>query len=55
MKRSSVRPFVCPIDRQQQRHAAGLLLSAVRAGDLDQQQARRSATNAGSVTLTAEA
>jgi len=55
MKRSSVRPSVCPIDRQQQRHAAGLLLSAVRAGDLDQQQARRSATNAGSVTLTAEA
>ena len=29
MKRSSVRPSVCPIDRQQQRRAAGLLLSAV--------------------------
>ena len=38
MKRSSVRPSVrpsvCPINRQQQ-CAAGLLLSAPRAGDID--------------------
>jgi len=33
MQRSSVRPSVCPIDRQQQRSAAGLLLSALTAGD----------------------
>ena len=31
----SVRSSVCPVDRQQQRRAAGLLLSAVRAGDID--------------------
>jgi len=41
MKRStvclSVYLFVYPIDRQQQRRAAGLLLSAVRARDIDQQ------------------
>jgi len=65
MKRSSVRPSVCPIDRQQQRRAAGLLLSAVRRGDIDRQRrtpapssngaaARRSAANADSVMLTAE-
>jgi len=58
MKRSSVRPSVrlfvrssvCPIDRQQQRHAAGLLLNAQwpgvdwryrsKAGDGAQQQMR---------------
>ena len=33
----SVRPSVCPI-RPQQRRAAGLLLSAVRAGDIDRQR-----------------
>jgi len=45
--RLSVCPSVCPIDRQQHRRAAGLLLSAVRAGDTErpaatapQQQAR---------------
>jgi len=58
------RPSVCPVVRQQQRRAAGLLLSALLAGDIDRQQApalssngavaRRSATNAGSVTLTAD-
>jgi len=49
MKRSSVRPSVCAIIRQEQRRAAGLLLSAVRAGDISrqrrapmQQQRRRS-------------
>jgi len=31
----SIRPSVCPIDRQQQRHAAGLLLSVQRARDID--------------------
>ena len=36
-----VRPSVCPVDRQQQRGAAGLLLSAVRAGDIDRQRRRR--------------
>jgi len=59
----SVRPAVCPIDRQQQWRVAGLLLNAPRAGDIDSQQmparssngiaARRPASNAGSVTLTA--
>jgi len=43
-KRQSVRLSVCPIDRQQQRRAAGLLLSAPRtgstAGDGTQQQMR---------------
>jgi len=29
----SVLPSVCPVDRQQQRRAAGLLLSALRARD----------------------
>jgi len=50
--------------RQQERRAAGLLLSALRAGDISQEQApvlssngaaaRRTAANAGSVMLTAE-
>jgi len=64
MKLSSVRPSIGSIDRQQQRRAAGLLLSAVRAGDIDRQRrepapssngatARRSAAYAGIVTLTA--
>ena len=35
MKRYGVRPSLCPIDRQQQRRPAGLLLSAVQAGDID--------------------
>ena len=43
--RPSVRPSVClsacPIMRPQQRRAAGLLLSAERAGDIDRQQRRR--------------
>ena len=66
--RPSVRPSVClsvcPIIAPQRR-AAGLLLSAERAGDIDRQlratgassngaTARRSAADAGSVTLTAE-
>jgi len=74
MKRSSVRPSacpsaclsVCPVTRPQPRHAAGLLLSAARAGDIDRQRrspraprhsgaaARRSAANASRVTLTAD-
>ena len=29
------RPCVCPVDRQQKRRSAGLLLSALRAGDID--------------------
>jgi len=63
------RPSVCPsvflVDRQQQRRAAGLLLSALQAGDRYRSTAagalrapcsrhRRSAVNAGSVTLTAD-
>ena len=36
-KRSSVCLSVYPINRQQQRRAAGLLLSTVRAGDIDGQ------------------
>jgi len=60
MKRSSlylsVRPSVCPVDRQQHRLLAGLLLSAVRAAyqlqvpSSNGTAARRSAANAGSVT-----
>jgi len=61
----SVRPSVCPASRTQQRRAAGLLLSAVRAKDIDGQRraaaapqpgaaARRSAANAGNLMLTAE-
>jgi len=65
--RTSVRLSVCPVDRQQQRRVAGLLLSAPPAGDIDRQRrapgtqqqrrystARRSAANAGSVILRAE-
>jgi len=65
--RPSVRQSVCPISQTQQRRAAGLLLSAVRAKDTDRQRrvsgsnsaaaraaARRSAANAGNVMLTAE-
>jgi len=67
--RPSVRLSVCPIVRQPVRRVAGLLLSAVRAGDVDRQRrapapsssgaaaraaARRSAANAGSVMSTAE-
>ena len=43
--RSGVRQSVCPISQTQQQRAAGLLLSAVRATDIDQQrrqQQRRS-------------
>ena len=39
--RPSVCPFVCPIDRQQQRRPAGLLLNAMRAGDVDRQRRAR--------------
>ena len=52
------RPSVCPIDRQQHRLLAGLLLSAVRAAyqlqvpSSNGTAARRSAANAGSVTFT---
>ena len=63
----SVRQPVCPISQTQQRRAAGLLLSAVSAKDIDRQRrapaaaapqpgdaARCSAANAGNVMLTAE-
>jgi len=33
-----VRPTVCPIIRPQARRAAGLLLSAMRAGDIERQR-----------------
>jgi len=39
MKQSSVRLSVCPVDRHQQLPPAGLLLSALRAGDIDRWQA----------------
>jgi len=61
--RPSVRQSVCPISQTQQRRAAGLLLSAVRAKDIDQRRratgsngaaARRSAANAVNVISTAE-
>jgi len=71
MKRASVcvsvcpsdRLSVCPVDRQQQRRPAGLLLSALRTGDIGRQLPAgtsaayllqtRSEVNAGSATLTA--
>ena len=63
--RPSVRLSVCPIVRQPLRRAAGLQLSAPRAGDIDQQRrapspcsnsaaARRSLANVGRAMLTAE-
>jgi len=63
----SVRQSVCPISQIQQRHAAGLLLSAICAKDINRQHqtpgsssaaaraaAWRSAANVGNVMLTAE-
>ena len=59
----SVCLSVCPVIRPQQLRAAGLLLSAVLAGDIAAQRrspssngaaARPSAANAGSVMLIAE-
>jgi len=35
VKRPSFRPSVCPVERQQQQRAAGLLLSALRSEDID--------------------
>jgi len=62
-----VRQSVCSISQTQQWRVAGLLLSAVRAKNIDRQRrapgsssaaaravARRSAANAGNVMLTAE-
>jgi len=49
----SVCPFVCPVIRPQQRHAAGLLLSAVLRVPVSP-AARRSAANADSAIMTAE-
>jgi len=48
VERLSVRPSVCPVDQQQQRRAAGLLLSAPRAGNIDRQlRTRPPASGAG--------
>jgi len=69
VERPSVRPSVCPVDRQlQQRPLAGLLLSALLTGDIGRaltprtscgrrrsSAARRSAANAGSDTSAAAA
>jgi len=63
--RPSVSPSVCPVDRQQQRHAASLLLSAgagrsIAVGTVYQSsidiscRRPRSAANAGSVMLRAD-
>ena len=41
--RQSVRLSVYSIDRQQQQHAAGLLLSAPPAGNIDRQQQQQHA------------
>jgi len=35
---ASVPLSVCPLDRQRQQRAAGLLLSALRGGDIDRRQ-----------------
>ena len=47
MQRPSVRPSVCPIDQQQQRSAAGIPLSAPRAGCIDRQQATALSSKCG--------
>jgi len=48
MKRSaSIRPSVCPVDRQQQQRAAGLLLRTRRAGDIDRQQSTALSSKCG--------
>jgi len=55
--RLSFRPSVCPVDRQQQRHAAGLLLNASTCSghrSTLQLRRRRSAADAGSVMPRAE-
>ena len=54
MKLSSVRSSVCPIDRQQQRRASGLLLSSPADRRYRSTARRRSAANTCSVMLTAE-
>jgi len=41
MKRSSICPSACPVIRPQPQSAAGFLLIAVRAGDIDPQRRRR--------------
>jgi len=53
--RPSVRPSVCPVNRQQQRPAAGLLLRrAPRGQEISIDSWRRRSAAAGSVTLTAD-
>jgi len=42
----SVYLSVCPIDRHQQRRPAGLLLSALLAGDIDRQLRRAAGSGA---------
>ena len=44
-----VRPFVCPAIQPQQRRAAGLLLSAVRAKDIDRQRRAPGSNGAAAV------
>ena len=46
VERPSVRLSVCPIDGQQQRRAAGLLLSSLRAGDINRHLRARSGCRA---------
>jgi len=53
MKPSSIRPCVCPIDRQQQRRVAGLLLRTPQTGDIDQQQAPALSSNGAAARLSA--
>jgi len=55
------RPSVCPINRQQHRRPGGLLLSKLKAEDIDRQlavgavlQVTALSSKAGSVTLTAD-
>ena len=45
--RPSVRPFVCSVVRQQLRRAAGLLLSAPRAGHIDLQRRAQALSSNG--------
>jgi len=55
VERPSVRPSVCPVNRQHQPHAAGLLLGEPRGQEisLDSTGARRSAATAPTVLGTA--
>jgi len=50
----SVRPSVCPINRPLQQRAAGLLLGAPRAGDIDRQRRAPGSTASSSKAISSK-